>query len=49
MNILLDLDGTLTDPRIALWGYGSRQELAAGAAALCEQPKQLCEILSTRA
>ena len=31
----------------ALWGYGSREELlSAGAAALCEQPASLCEVLA---
>lgn len=41
MNVLLDLDGTLTAIGV-LWGYGSRQELIdAGANALCEQPAVL--------
>ena len=32
----------------ALWGYGSRQELLdAGAAALCEEPRELGQVLSS--
>lgn len=32
----------------ALWGYGTRKELLdAGAAALCETPDELCDILSS--
>ena len=34
----------------ALWGYGSREELvSAGAAALCEQPTDLFEVLAVHA
>ena len=44
-----DMAGALANgvvPVGALWGYGSREELAnAGAAALCEHPSQLRDIL----
>ena len=42
MNLLFDLDGTLTDPR-----QGSRQELLlAGARLLCEEPSGLAAVPS---